>query len=187
MTNQIEISTPRLLLKSVTPGLIHKLFETRTKEEITRFFEIDEDGYHHLKSMHEDGMETHRLSLFYFLLLDKESNKVIGECGFHTWNKTHNRAELFYSLRHDLDKRKGLMTEALLAILGFGFAELALHRVEALVASSNTASVKLLERYGFTKEGTMREDYVVNGKNEDSECYSLLKWEWEENNNAGVK
>lgn len=30
-----------------------------------------------------------------------------------------------------------------------------------------------------TKEGTMREDYGVNGKNEDADCYSLLKWEWE--------
>jgi len=68
------------------------------------------------------------------------------------------------------------------AVLDFGFTQLELHRIAALVASSNTPSLKLLEHYGFMKEGTMREDYVVDGKNEDSECYSLLKWEWEQHN-----
>jgi ribosomal-protein-alanine N-acetyltransferase len=49
--------------------------------------------------MHEKGMETHRISLFYFLLFDKETQMCIGECGFHTWKKTHRRTELFYSLK----------------------------------------------------------------------------------------
>jgi ribosomal-protein-alanine N-acetyltransferase len=49
--------------------------------------------------MHEKGMETHRISLLYFLLFDKETQMCIGECGFHTWKKTHRRAELFYSLK----------------------------------------------------------------------------------------
>ena len=76
-------------------------------------------------------------------------------------------------------KRKGYMTEALNAVLDFGYSELKIHRVEALVADWNTASVKLLEHFNFKKEGTMREDCLVEGKNEDSDCYSLLKWEWE--------
>lgn len=124
-------------------------------------------------------METDRLSMFYFLLHEKDTNRILGECGFHTWNKTHKRAELFYSLRNEEDKRKGLMKEALATVLAFGFTELDLHRVAALVASYNTPSIRLLEHYGFTKEGTLREDYVVEGRSEDSDCYSLLKWEWE--------
>lgn len=179
MNNQTELTTPRLLLKSVTPKLIHTFFETKTKEEIVLFFGADEAGYDHLKQMHEKGAETHRLSFFYFLLIEKESNRVIGECGFHTWNATHKRADLFYSLKHDSDKRKGLMTEALEPVLDFGFNELGLHRIAAFIADYNTPSRKLLEHYKFTKEGTMREDYVVNGKNEDSDCYSLLRHEWE--------
>lgn len=178
MTDQIEINTSRLVLKSITPAIIRELFEKKTKEEITAFFAVDDSGYDHLKMMYENGMETHRLSMFYFLLLDKETHRVLGECGYHTWNKTHQRAELFYSLRNDSDKRKGLMFEALHEVLNFGFTKLELHRIEALTASWNTASIGLLDKYGFTKEGTMREDYVVEGRNENSECYSLLKWEW---------
>lgn len=53
-----------------------------------------------------------------------------------------------------------------------------LHRVAALVGRENMPSLKLLNKFGFKFEGTLREDYVVDGKNEDSECYSLLSWEW---------
>lgn len=86
---------------------------------------------------------------------------------------------MFYNLRKDSDKRKGYMTEALKEVIDYGFGKLNLHRIQAMVDNSNTPSVRLLNRFGFTKEGTMREDYVVDGKNEDSDCYSLLLHEWD--------
>ena len=181
MTNQIEIRTPRLILKSITPAIIHELFNSKSKEEIISYFGFDETGYAHYKEMHEKGMETHRISIFVFLLIEKESGLPIGECGFHTWNALHRRAEVFYNMRDENQKKKAYMTEALEAVLKYGFTELNLHRIEALIDAMNEPSLKLLLRYGFTKEGTVREDYVVDGKNEDSDCYSLLKWEWEKN------
>lgn len=181
MSNQVEISTPRLLLKSITPAFIHEMFNTKTQKEIMNYFGFDEASYRHHKMMHEKGMETHSVSLFYFLLLNKETCEPIGECGFHTWTAKHNRAEIFYNIHNEANKQKGYMTEALEAVLKYGFTALKLHRVEALLSAKNEPSLRLLLRKGFTKEGTMREDYVVNGKNEDSECYSLLKWEWEKN------
>ena len=180
--NQIEIHTERLILKSITPAIIHEFFETKSKAEIINYFAFDEIGFDHYKNMHEKGMETYRLTLFLFLLIDKQSNLSIGECGFHTWNRSHNRAEVFYHIRNESFKQKGLMKEALKEVLDYGFVSLKLHRIEALIAANNTPSLKLLQHYGFTKEGTMREDYVINGKNEDSDCYSLLKWEWEKQN-----
>lgn len=174
----VELETERLILKGIVPATIHELFRTRSKEELLQFFGPDETVYERFKGMHEHGMETHRLSLFSFLLVDKESGETIGDCGYHTLNKLHRRAEMGYGLRLEKDKQKGYMTEAMRAILDYGFEELGLHRVEALVAKYNTPSIRLLQRYGFSFEGTMREDYVVNGKNDDSDCYSLLKWEW---------
>lgn len=181
MTNLIEITTPRLILKSITPALIHDFYNTKSKEEIKSYFGFDDAAFGHYKDMHEKGMETHRISLLFFLLIEKESDLPIGECGFHTWTASHNRAEVFYNMRNDNYKKKGYMTEALEAVLKFGFTELNLHRIEALIAAENEPSLRLLLRYGFSREGTMREDYVVNGINEDSDCYSLLKWEWEKN------
>lgn len=177
--NDLILSSKRLLLKGITPALIHELYETQSKEDIIRFFGFDEADYQKFKAMHEKGMETYHLSLFFFLLINKQTGQSIGECGFHNWHNVHNRAELFYKLRNDADKRQGLMTEALPLVLDHGFNRMHLHRIEALVAEWNTPSVKLLQRHGFTKEGTMREDYFFEGSQEDSDCYSLLKREWQ--------
>ena len=178
-TKQIHLQTDRLILKSITPDILHELYNSKSKSELMDYFGFDESSYEHYKGMHEKGMETHRTSMFFFLVILQETNAPIGECSYHTWDFKHNRAEVFYTLRKDEYKRQGYITEALNAVLDFGYSELKIHRVEALVADWNTASVKLLEHFNFKKEGTMREDYIVDGKNVDSDCYSLLKWEWE--------
>jgi len=175
---QILLHTERLLLKSLTPSIIHYVFHTKSKDEIIANLGTNEQGYLHYKEMHEMGMETHRISMFLFLLIDKQSNTPIGECGFHTWNKTHRRAEVFYNIYSENMKQKGYMKEALHTVLEFGFSQLNLHRIQALIDDNNTPSKKLLLHFGFVKEGTLREDYVVNNTSEDSDCYSLLQHEW---------
>ena len=109
--------TDRLILKALMPDDIHELFKTKNKQEIIDFWGTDEKGYLLYRDMHENGMETNRISLFNFLIIDKVSNLPIGECGFHTWNKMHRWAELFYLLRNDKDKQRGIMTEAVKEIL----------------------------------------------------------------------
>lgn len=178
MATQIELHTKRLILKGISPQLIHELFNSKTKDEIIAYFGYNEDEYNRMNEMHIHGMEAFRHTAFYFLLLLKENNTPIGDCGFHTINHEHRRAEIFYSLRHDIYKHKGYMTEALQSVLQYGFNQMNLHRICALIAPSNTPSRKLIQHFGFTFEGTMREDYKVNGKNEDSDCFSLLKHEW---------
>lgn len=175
------ISTERLILKGVNPKLIHQLFTEKSQEDIQAFLGIDAAGYQHYKSMHEQGMETHRYSLFFFLLINKISGQVMGDCGFHTLNQTHKRAELFYGMRSDAYKQQGFMKEALKPILEYGFNQLGLHRIQALVGAENTPSLKLIRHFDFKFEGTLREDYVINGKSENSECFSLLAWEWRNN------
>lgn len=170
--------TERLILQPVTPAFIRHLFATQTEGEIKRSLGTDDAGYNKYKEMYEGGMETYQISFCYFLLKSKQNNLAIGECGFHTWNKKHARAEIFYSIRNGTDKRQGYMKEALPVVLQFGFDELGLHRIEGLVAAWNVPSIKLLYGCGFTREGTMRQDYLYNGQYEDSDCYSLLRDEW---------
>lgn len=173
--NTISIETERIRLKSITPALIHHLFETSQKEDIKTALGLNEAAYEKYKQMHEGGIETYKTSSFYFLLINKETGFPIGECGFHTWYKTHNRAEVFYILKNEEDKRNGYLTEVLPVVLDFGFNELHLHRIEAFVADWNTPSVKLLQRNNFVKEGTMKQHYYTNGQYEDSDCYALIK------------
>lgn len=175
---QIILETPRLRLKSMTPSLIQEAFLIMDDHSLMKLFAVDELGLASMHSMVEKGMETFRISSFYFLLVDQLTGETLGDCGFHTWNRTHRRAELFYDIRNEINRNKGFISEALPVILNYGFRELSLHRIEALVAKENIASKSVLHKNGFIYEGIMREDYCINGKNEDSLCYSLLQTEW---------
>ena len=70
------------------------------------------------------------------------------------------------------------MTEAVEAIIKYGFETLNLNRIEALTSDKNTASVKVIEGRGFTKEGRLRKHYFVGEAHEDSIMYSLLQEEY---------
>jgi ribosomal-protein-alanine N-acetyltransferase len=179
MTQNI-LTTARLQLKGISPALVHELATTKSKEELLAYFGFGEAGYAHFMSMHEKGMETFSTSLFYFVIAKKDNQEAIGDIGFHTWNAKHHRADLFYNIYNDGNKQKGFMSEALKEVITFGFREMNLHRITAMVANYNQPSLKLIKQNGFTFEGTLRQDYVVNGVHEDSDCYSLLKHEWKE-------
>ena len=82
MINSIELHTPRLLLKSITPAHINELFKIKSKEELLLFFNLDEPDYERLKEMNEAGMEGFRFSLFYFLLIEKQTEKLLANAVF---------------------------------------------------------------------------------------------------------
>lgn len=69
---------------------------------------------------------------------------------------------------------RGYMTEAVTYAVGFAFKELGLHRIEAGVMPHNKASIRLLEKAGFEKEGIARENVRINGKWEDHQILSLI-------------
>lgn len=174
MKPEITLETNRFLLLSITPSYVSSIFNTESQEYIQQHFGYQEEGFLKLKDMMLQGMESYRISVYYFLIVEKETNQTIGECGFHTWNKAHHRAELFYSLNDENKRGKGFVSEVLPYVIQFGFEQLKLHRIEALVAPNNTASVKLLLKNNFQFEGTKRQDYLVNDTFEDSDCYSLI-------------
>ena len=71
--------------------------------------------------------------------------------------------------------RRGHMNAAVRALLPFAFGGLRLHRVEAACIPSNAASIRLLERNGFTREGYAREYLCINGIWQDHLLYARLK------------
>ena len=87
--------------------------------------------------------------------------------------KEHYRAEIGYVL-HPAQQGKGIMDEAIKAVLQYGFETMKLHSVEANVNPANTNSMKLLEKNGFVKEAYFKENYYYNGKFIDSVIYSLI-------------
>jgi ribosomal-protein-alanine N-acetyltransferase len=173
-----QLTTPRLTLLKITPEVHKEVFTTMTNDAIMELFGFDEKGLEKEKFRHQNGVATYNRKFLYFILKETTTGKSIGMCGFHTWYTDHDRAEIFYMLYDDSYKRQGIMTEAATAVLQFGFTAMNLHRVEAMTATYNIASQKVMEKFGFVFEGTLREHYLVDGNYEDSIAFSLLKHEF---------
>jgi len=71
--------------------------------------------------------------------------------------------------------RQGHMTAAVNAIIPFAFGTLKLHRIEAACIPANVASVRLLEKTGFKREGFARQYLCINGVWQDHWLYARLK------------
>jgi len=107
----------------------------------------------------------------------REDGKLIGTCGFYDWNKTARRAEIGYDLKPAY-WGKGIMIEALQAVLTYGFRKMKLNRIQAIIDSENTRSMRLVQNLGFKKEGVLRQRSYFNGQFRDDVCFSLLRGEW---------
>jgi len=83
-------------------------------------------------------------------------DEVIGLIGLHTWEHHHRRAELGYDMAVSR-WGQGTAGEAARAVIDYGFTTMRLHRIEAHTIADNHPSVRLLERLGFQREGTLRE------------------------------
>ncbi|MBL7961785.1 GNAT family N-acetyltransferase, partial [bacterium] len=93
--------------------------------------------------------------------------KLIGTIGFWKITKEHHRAEIGYLLHPDY-WGKGLMQEALMPVLDYGFRVMRLHSVEANVNTGNAVSMRFLEKNGFVIEAYFKENYYFNGQFLDS-------------------
>jgi [ribosomal protein S5]-alanine N-acetyltransferase len=103
----------------------------------------------------------------------KGDDRLIGSCGHWRLMKEHRRSELGYDLARER-WGQGLITEALHAILGFGFGRMGLHSVEAQIDPANARSRRVLERLGFTLDGVLRENFYDGSRYTDTGVYTLL-------------
>jgi ribosomal-protein-alanine N-acetyltransferase len=108
----------------------------------------------------------------------QQPNYTIGIIGYMRVMPEHYRAEVGYMLHPDYH-RQGIMQEALVAVLQYGFEVLHLHSVEAILAPENLASERLLQHNGFVKEAHFKEKEKFDGRYIDSMVYSLLHRNWQ--------
>ena len=111
-----------------------------------------------------------------FALVLTEDEQLIGSIGMEI-AREHKLARLSYWLGTDY-WNQGYCTEAVRAVIDYGFTRLSLHRIYAPHFHNNPASGRVLRKVGMTYEGRMREHYIRFGRFVDVEIYGILREEF---------
>lgn len=108
-----------------------------------------------------------------------ESGEFLGWCTLSQWSSAHRTAGLGFCFTEE-SWGQGIATEAAAALLTWAFTTTNLRRIHAQADTRNVASARVLEKLGFTAEGTLREDCLVDGVVSSTRIFGLLKLEWHE-------
>lgn len=174
------LHTARLRLRPFTPADASALYALHSDAHVLRYWDSPpwseparaEAFLTVCRQMEEEGSGAR-------LAIDRVSDQsFLGWCTLSRWNPDFRSAGLGYILGQAA-WGQGYTTEAARALLQWAFGTLDLNRVQAEVDTRNAASARVLEKLGFLREGTLREDCVVNGDVSDSWVYGLLRREWQ--------
>jgi [ribosomal protein S5]-alanine N-acetyltransferase len=174
------IETNRLLLREIVKDDANDILKYLSDEEVMKYY-----GLAPFKTINEALNEI----LWYQSILNEQTgirwgitlegkDEVIGSCGFLNRVPEHYRTEIGYELSRDYWGH-GIASEALEAVIRYGFKYLKFQRVEALVEPPNIPSQKLIEKHGFIREGLLRDYEFTCGKFDDLYMYSLLKQDFD--------
>jgi ribosomal-protein-alanine N-acetyltransferase len=172
------LETERLLLRQFTLDDAHDLFILRKDKQVMQHIDRPlaqslQDSIDLIEKV--NGAFDNNEGITWGITLKENPQNVIGTIGYWRINKEHHRAEVGYLL-HPGFQRKGIMHEAITAVIRYGFDQMKIHSIEANVSPDNEASFKVLERTNFVREGYFKENYYSKGKFLDSVIYSLVNF-----------
>ena len=171
-----DLRTPRLKLRKLT---------MRDAADIYRYSRDPEVARHVLWDAHRSIGDS-RAFLRYMLRKYRshesaswgieltETRHIIGTIGFMWVQEDNAAAEVGYSLARDYWGR-GLMTEALRAVIQYGFDHMSLNRIEAQHETTNPASGAVMRKCHMQHEGTLRSRLFNKGRYVDVELYAILR------------
>ena len=169
------IESNRLILRRITNDDVNEVFELRSNPETMKYIprplvKTTEDALEHI-AMIEDKIVTN-VGINWGITL-KSNPKLLGIIGYYRMQPENYRAEIGYILLPEFHG-KGIITEAVQRLITYGFNDLNLHSIEAVIDPENFASEKVLQKCNFIKEAHLKECQFYEGKFLDSVIYSLL-------------
>ncbi len=173
------IETDRLILRKMTLGDADAVFAYASDPEVTRYVIWDahrtiEDSRAFLDLTargYESGADPA------WGIVYKGDHRFVGTCGFASLEPEHARAEIGYVISREY-RGRGLASEAVRAMIRFGYERMNLNRIEARCIAENAASARVMQKAGMTYEGTLRQREFIKGAYRDMELYAILKSEY---------
>ena len=175
------LHTARLLLRPFTAADTDAIFALQSNPRVLRYWDAPPWHEHaqaerfiaRCQQMAQEGSGAR-------LAIERSADGLfIGWCVLMNWDPTYRSAMLGYCLA-EAAGGQGFATEAASAVLQWAFNTLPLNRVQSEADTRNAASDRVLTKLGFSREGTLRENCIVDGEISDSWIYGLLRREWEQ-------
>jgi RimJ/RimL family protein N-acetyltransferase len=174
------LHTSRLILRPFNDSDVDDLFALQSNAYVLRYWNTPpwteraraEKFISTCQQMAEEGTGIR-------LAVDRESDgNFIGWCTFNRWNPTYRSASIGFCF-NEWVWGQGYATESARALVEWAFNTLDLNRIHSETDTRNIASARVLEKLGFVREGTMREDCIVDGVTSDSWVFGLLRRDWD--------
>jgi [ribosomal protein S5]-alanine N-acetyltransferase len=162
------LTTERLILRCLEPNDAPALKTLRSNKSVNQF--LDRPKSTTLRAAQRFIQNILFLinsqQSFYWGIALKENNLVIGTICYWNLNPNENQAEIGYEL-HPKFQGKGMMQEAVLKILEYGWNEMQLKTITAFTRFDNLKSIALLEKFNFQQ--------IIDTKESQYKCYALKK------------
>ncbi len=176
----IRIETNRLILRRFEMSDSEDVLEIwASKPEIQQMY--SEPVYESLCEVREllqKYIDSYKSRTTYrWAVIEKTSEKCIGQIAFFLVDAKNNFAELEYCIGTDYQCR-GYMTEAVRAVIKFGFEQMHLHKIQICTKEMNTPSKRVIEKCGLTYEGMLRDYFYMDGEYVGRLYYSMLESEY---------
>lgn len=171
-----QLETDRLILREIREEDTEALFTNFSNDQVMMHYgsepmTLPEEALGLIQSFKTNFIEKKGIRWGIQL---KSQKHLIGTVGYHAWSAKNKRAEIGYELNPDY-WGLGYAQESVSRALEFGFTELELKRIGAVVFLENSPSNQLLVKLGFKNEGVLRNYIVQNGESYDINMYSIIR------------
>jgi ribosomal-protein-alanine N-acetyltransferase len=172
----MDLRTARLFLRPFQPGDHAALHAIAGDPQVVRWMDwgpnTPEDTAVFLSYALESEVADPRRT-WKFAVTRAADEVLIGSAELHIESPENRRGTMGYLIA-PAEQGQGYATEAAQAVLDFGLTGGGLHRITATCDPENTGSTRVLEKIGMTREGCLRDHFLIRGEWRDRLLYAKL-------------
>jgi RimJ/RimL family protein N-acetyltransferase len=176
----MKIETNRLVLRPISQTDKQMVFEYRSDKDTNKYQGWIPESVNDVETFIEKIAKqiNEPETWFQFIIIEKNSEKIIGDLGIHFFGDENLQAEVGCTLNKHFQSQ-GYATESVEHVVNYLFNDLKKHRIITSIDPENKNSIKLVERIGFRKEAHFIDSLFINGKWVDDIVYAISKKDWD--------
>ena len=170
------MQTNRLAFRKLTPDDKEAIFHYASDPEVTKYvlYPTHQTYDDTLAFIHQTRMKYHKDEVSCWGVTLRSNGQLIGTADYIWWSTDHRKAEVGFCFSKEY-WNQGYATEALMALIKFGFTYMELNRIEAKCFEENKPSARVMEKSGMMHEGFLREALYVKDQVINLHLYSIIR------------